>query len=101
MKKFYGTFGVEMRAYGQKLVQFCKHTHTHTRVSFSSIDIVTRLLAHLVQRPFSQWRMSKDVENTYSEIENRKLFSATFQLPNLVGYGLGLRFCVVLTLTLT
>ena len=30
VKKIYGTFGVEMRAYGQKLVQFCKHTHTHT-----------------------------------------------------------------------
>ena len=27
MKKIYGTFGVEMRAYGQKLVQ--THTHTH------------------------------------------------------------------------
>ena len=26
MKKMYGTFGVEMRAYGQKLVKFCKHT---------------------------------------------------------------------------
>ena len=38
VKKIYGTFGVEMRAYGQKLVQFCKHTHT--RVSYSSIDIV-------------------------------------------------------------
>ena len=35
VKKFYGTFGVEMRAYGQKLVQFRKHT----RVSYSSIDI--------------------------------------------------------------
>ena len=41
VKKIYGTFGVEMRAYGQKLVQFCKHTHTHTRVSFSSIDVIT------------------------------------------------------------
>ena len=53
VKTIYGTFGVEMRAYGQKLVQFCKHTHTHThthtlthththtraRVSYSSIDI--------------------------------------------------------------
>ena len=43
VKKIYGTFGVEMRAYGQKLVQFCKHTHTHThthmRGSYSSIDI--------------------------------------------------------------
>ena len=29
VKKIYGTFGVEMRAYGQKLVQFRKHTHTH------------------------------------------------------------------------
>ena len=26
VKKMYGTFGVEMRAYGQKLVKFCKHT---------------------------------------------------------------------------
>ena len=25
VKKFYGTFGVEMIAYGQKLVKFCKH----------------------------------------------------------------------------
>ena len=26
VKKIYGTFGVEMRAYGQKLVKFCTHT---------------------------------------------------------------------------
>ena len=50
-EKNYGTFGVEMRAYGQKLVQFCKHTHTHThtRVSYSSIDysdVMTIILAH-------------------------------------------------------
>ena len=32
-KKNYGTFGVEMRAYGQKLVQFCTQTHRHTRKS--------------------------------------------------------------------
>ena len=42
VKKNYGTFGVEMRAYGQKLVQFCKRTHTHARtharVCYSSID---------------------------------------------------------------
>ena len=38
MKKIYGTFGVEMRAYGQKLFKLCTHTHTHTRVSYSSID---------------------------------------------------------------
>ena len=25
-EKIYGTFGVEMRAYGQNLVKFCKHT---------------------------------------------------------------------------
>ena len=36
VKKIYGTFGVEMRAYGQKFVKFC--THTHTRLSYSSID---------------------------------------------------------------
>ena len=28
VKKIYGTFGVEIRAYGQKLVKFCTHTHT-------------------------------------------------------------------------
>ena len=28
VKKMYGMFGVEMRAYGQKLVKFCAHTHT-------------------------------------------------------------------------
>ena len=27
VKTFYGTFGVEMRAYGQKLVKFGAHTH--------------------------------------------------------------------------
>ena len=38
VKKIYGTFGVEMRAYGQKLVKFC--THTHTRLSYSSNDVL-------------------------------------------------------------
>ena len=27
VKKNYGMFGVEMRAYGQKLVKFCTQTH--------------------------------------------------------------------------
>ena len=38
--RIYVLIGVELRPYGQKLVQFCKHTHTHARarVSFSSID---------------------------------------------------------------
>ena len=37
MKKIYGTFVVEMRAYGQKLVKFCKHTDTPGNLS--SIDV--------------------------------------------------------------
>ena len=41
VKKNYGMFGVEMRAYGQKLVKFC--TQTHRRVSFSSIDETERI----------------------------------------------------------
>ena len=40
MKKIYGTFGVEMRAYGQKSVKFC--THTDTRGNLSSIDNALR-----------------------------------------------------------
>ena len=55
VKKIYGTFGVEMRAYGQKeigpILQRHTHTHTHTharaRVSYSSIDIQSlRMPAH-------------------------------------------------------
>ena len=40
VKKIYGMFGVDMRAYGQKLVKFCTHTHryTDTRGNLSSID---------------------------------------------------------------
>ena len=34
--RIYVLIGVELGPYGQKLVQFCKHTHT--RVSFSSKD---------------------------------------------------------------
>ena len=30
---FFGTFGDEIRAYGQKLVKFCAHTHTHTHAA--------------------------------------------------------------------
>ena len=36
VKKIYGTFGVEMRAYGQKLVKFCTHTRSH-RYRFQNI----------------------------------------------------------------
>ena len=37
VKKIYGMFGVEMRAYGQNWSNFA-HTQTHRRVSYSSID---------------------------------------------------------------
>ena len=40
-EKIYGTFGVEMRAYGQKLVKFCTHitvtdfkTSRHSKLLF-------------------------------------------------------------------
>ena len=33
VKKIYGTLGIEMRAYGQKFVTFCKHTDIHTRLN--------------------------------------------------------------------
>ena len=54
VKKIYGTFGVEMRAYGQKLVKFC--THTHTRLSYSSNDNIlccfdTRITLFIMQSP--------------------------------------------------
>ena len=42
VKKNCGTFGVEMRAYGQKLVNFCTHythTHTHTHAAKLVVEI--------------------------------------------------------------
>ena len=39
VKKIYGAFGVEMRAYGQKLVKFCTHTHTYTQ-THAAISVV-------------------------------------------------------------
>ena len=39
MKKIYGMFGVEMRAYGQKFVKFCTHTHTQTHASKLVVEI--------------------------------------------------------------
>ena len=46
MKKIYGMFGVKMRAYGQKLVKFCTHTHTQTDASKLVVEIVTFLHDH-------------------------------------------------------
>ena len=39
VKKIYGTFGVEMRAYGQKLVKFCKHTDASKLVVEMATDV--------------------------------------------------------------
>ena len=44
MNKIYGTFGVEMRAHGQKLVKFCTHTHTHAaKLVVEKSDILHKL----------------------------------------------------------
>ena len=42
VKKIYGTFGVEMRAYGQKLVKFCTHIHTHNTHTHTHTHTHTR-----------------------------------------------------------
>ena len=47
VKKIYGTFGVEMRAYGQKLVKFCKHRQTHA----------SKLVVEILQ-----WSASRDMK---------------------------------------
>ena len=51
--RIYGTFGVEMRAYGQKLVKFC--TQTHRRVNLSSKDNECNLMEILIDTP--HWLM--------------------------------------------
>ena len=47
VKKIYGTFGVEMRVYGQKLVKFCKHTDGSKLVVDIYIYIQSRLVITL------------------------------------------------------
>ena len=44
VKKIYGTFGVEMRVYGQKLVKFCTHTHTYTHAAKLVVEITSGLV---------------------------------------------------------
>ena len=50
MKKIDGTFGVEMRAYGQKLVKFCKHTDASKLVvEMSALDANHEYMKHALQ----------------------------------------------------
>ena len=44
MKKMYGTFGVEMRAYGQKFVKFCTHTHAAKLVVEMPQEFLVRVM---------------------------------------------------------
>ena len=57
VKKIYGTFGVEMRTYGQKLVQFCTHTHTHTHTHASPIVVYMLMSSQLYEwiHGYRQW----------------------------------------------
>ena len=51
VKKIYGTFGVEMRAYGQKLVKFC--THTQVTVTLFKTSRHSKLLFFIKNK--GQW----------------------------------------------
>ena len=37
--KIFGTFGIEMRACGQKFVKFCTLTHTHTHTTAAKLVV--------------------------------------------------------------
>ena len=43
--KIFGTFGDEIKAFGQKLVTFCTHTHTHTHTRAAKL-VVEMYLIH-------------------------------------------------------
>ena len=56
VKKMYGTFGVEMRAYGQKLVKFCTHTHAAKLVVEMYVEERVSIWIRSVCDPtFSSW----------------------------------------------
>ena len=58
--KIVGTFGVEMREFGQKLVKFCAHTHTRgshaaklvVEIRYTIIQALTLAMSPLVRMPF-------------------------------------------------
>ena len=45
VKKIYGTFGVEMRAYGQKFVKFCRRETSYTLLTTKLMMVVNK--AHI------------------------------------------------------
>ena len=47
---FFGTFGFEMRACGQKLVKFCAHTHTHAAKLVARIYTYARTHTHVLPK---------------------------------------------------
>ena len=47
--KIFGTYGFEIRALGQKLVNFCAHTNTHT----TAAKLVVRIMAYANPASFS------------------------------------------------
>ena len=56
--KIFGTFGVEMRAWGQKLVKFCTLTHTHT----TAAKLVVRMEAFIKRRSLGKTTCSKPLQ---------------------------------------
>ena len=70
-KKNFGTFGVEMRACGQKFVKFCTLTHTHTHTHTAAAKLVVRILtapetAETIPSPSGGTYSSKKVPTTFT-----------------------------------
>ena len=49
--KIFGPYGFEIRACGQKLVNFCAHTHTHT----TAAKLVVRIYIYYYRTKFSKY----------------------------------------------
>ena len=72
MKKMYGTFGVEMRAYGQKLVKFCTHTHAAKLVVEMYVEERVSIWIRSVCDPtFSSWACGDAVSPQWGRAESR------------------------------
>ena len=67
--KIFGTFGVEMRACGQKLGKFCTHTHTdthtHARGKISS-SVNGKMAPFSIQDKLSCFRLPLILPGAYS-----------------------------------
>ena len=94
-KKKFRTFGVEMRACGQKLVKFCTHTmtHTHTTAAKLVVRVSIRLGVPIITQRIIQGGQLVDSALTQIRHEDNlsQIISAVFEAEGRAEWQIHLR----------